>query len=68
MSIKNRYDRQIILPEIGEGGQSKLSSASVLCIGAGGLGCPALLYLAAAGIGRIGVIDFDVVCHCYHSP
>lgn len=55
----NRYARQTILPEIGEDGQKKLSDASVLCVGAGGLGSPALLYLAAAGVGRIGIIDFD---------
>ena len=58
---KTRYKRQIILPEIGENGQKKLSNASVLCVGAGGLGCPALLYLTAAGIGKIGIIDFDIV-------
>ncbi|MDH5723481.1 MAG: HesA/MoeB/ThiF family protein [Alphaproteobacteria bacterium] len=56
-----RYDRQTILPEIGPEGQEKISGASVLCIGAGGLGCPTLLYLAAAGIGRIGIVDFDRV-------
>ncbi len=56
-----RYKRQSILPEIGEHGQSNISDASILCIGAGGLGCPALLYLAAAGVGRIGIVDFDVV-------
>lgn len=61
MSVGNRYARQIILPEIGSEGQRKLSGAAVLCVGAGGLGCPALLYLAAAGIGRIGIIDFDTV-------
>ena len=55
----NRYDRQIRLPEIGQGGQEKLLNASILCVGAGGLGSPALLYLAAAGVGRIGIIDFD---------
>ena len=54
-----RYKRQICLPEIGEAGQKKLLASSVLCVGAGGLGSPALLYLAAAGIGRIGIIDFD---------
>lgn len=55
----SRYDRQIRLPEIGQGGQEKLLNASILCVGAGGLGSPALLYLAAAGVGRIGIIDFD---------
>ena len=59
--MASRYERQISLDEIGEVGQEKLSHASVLCIGAGGLGCPALLYLAAAGVGRIGIVDFDVV-------
>lgn len=61
MSAASRYDRQTVLTEIGASGQEKISSASVLCVGAGGLGCPALLYLAAAGVGRIGVVDFDVV-------
>lgn len=61
MTDKNRYDRQIVLPEIGQNGQQRLADSSVLCVGAGGLGCPALLYLAAAGIGRIGIIDFDSV-------
>ena len=54
-----RYSRQTCLPEIGEEGQHKLRRASVLCIGAGGLGAPLLLYLAAAGVGRIGIVDFD---------
>lgn len=57
----NRYDRQIKLPEIGVEGQKKLGQAAVLCIGAGGLGSPALLYLVAAGIGKIGIIDGDHV-------
>ncbi len=61
MTINTRYQRQTILDEIGEAGQEKLLAASVLCIGAGGLGCPALLYLAAAGIGHIGIADFDNV-------
>lgn len=56
-----RYDRQMRLPEIGPEGQGRLLNASVLCVGAGGLGSPALLYLAAAGVGRIGIIDFDRV-------
>lgn len=59
--MQQRYARQTILPELGQGGQRKLKEASVLCIGAGGLGSPALLYLAAAGVGRIGIIDDDVV-------
>jgi len=58
-----RYARHIILPEVGVEGQKKLKAASVLCIGTGGLGSPLLLYLAAAGIGRIGIVDFDVVEH-----
>lgn len=57
----DRYSRQITLPEIGAAGQEKLRAASLLCVGAGGLGAPALLYLAAAGVGRIGIIDFDRV-------
>ena len=56
-----RYARHLILPEIGPEGQSKFASASVVCVGAGGLGSPALLYLAAAGVGRIGIIDPDTV-------
>ncbi len=56
-----RYDRHLILPEVGPEGQKKLKASSVLCIGAGGLGSPLALYLAAAGVGRIGLVDFDVV-------
>ncbi|WNZ22020.1 molybdopterin-synthase adenylyltransferase MoeB [Leptolyngbya sp. NK1-12] len=56
-----RYSRHLILPEVGVDGQKRLKAASVLCIGTGGLGSPLLLYLAAAGIGRIGIVDFDVV-------
>lgn len=57
----HRYSRQILLSDFGLAGQEKLKKASVLVIGAGGLGSPALLYLASAGIGRLGIIDFDVV-------
>ncbi len=56
-----RYSRHLILPEVGVDGQKRLKAASVLCIGTGGLGSPLLLYLAAAGIGRLGIVDFDVV-------
>lgn len=56
-----RYSRHLILPEVGVDGQKRLKAASVLCIGTGGLGSPLLLYLAAAGVGRIGLVDFDVV-------
>ena len=56
-----RYSRHLILPEVGLEGQKRLKVASVLCIGTGGLGSPLLLYLAAAGIGRIGIVDFDIV-------
>ena len=58
---KERYSRHILLPEIGIEGQQKLLDAKVLIVGAGGLGCPVALYLAAAGVGRIGLIDFDKV-------
>ncbi|MCB9186732.1 MAG: HesA/MoeB/ThiF family protein [Flavobacteriales bacterium] len=56
-----RYDKQIALPEVGETGQQKLAEAKILVVGAGGLGCPALQYLAAAGVGNIGIVDGDVV-------
>jgi molybdopterin/thiamine biosynthesis adenylyltransferase len=56
-----RYSRHIILPKIGAAGQSKLMEARVLCVGAGGLGSPAAMYLAAAGIGTLGIVDFDRV-------
>lgn len=56
-----RYSRHLILPEVGMAGQKKLRASSVLVIGAGGLGCPISLYLTAAGIGRLGLVDFDVV-------
>src|ERR671935_2984905 len=56
-----RYSRHLILPEVGLSGQKKICSTSVLCIGAGGLGSPAALYLAAAGVGRLGIVDFDTV-------
>lgn len=58
-----RYSRHLILPEVGIEGQKRLKAASVLCVGTGGLGSPLILYLAAAGIGRIGIVDFDVVDH-----
>src|SRR5947199_6402105 len=56
-----RYSRHLIMPEVGMEGQLKLKSAKVLLIGTGGLGAPLGLYLAAAGVGRIGLVDFDVV-------
>jgi len=56
-----RYSRHLIMPEVGIDGQRKLKAGSVLCIGAGGLGSPVAMYLAAAGVGRIGIVDFDVV-------
>jgi molybdopterin/thiamine biosynthesis adenylyltransferase/rhodanese-related sulfurtransferase len=56
-----RYSRHLIMPEVGMEGQQKLKAAKVLCVGAGGLGSPLALYLAAAGVGTLGVVDFDVV-------
>ena len=60
-SERERYSRHFILPQVGEAGQARLKAASVLCIGAGGLGSPVALYLAAAGVGRIGIVDDDQV-------
>ena len=56
-----RYSRHLILPEVGVEGQRKLKAARVLCVGTGGLGAPLALYLAAAGIGTLGLVDFDTV-------
>jgi molybdopterin/thiamine biosynthesis adenylyltransferase/rhodanese-related sulfurtransferase len=58
---KNRYQKHLLLPQIGQEGQLKLKNAKVLVIGAGGLGCPVLLYLAAAGVGKLGIMDADSV-------
>ncbi|HTA17238.1 MAG TPA: molybdopterin-synthase adenylyltransferase MoeB [bacterium] len=58
-----RYSRHLIMPEVGMAGQEKLKAASVLLIGAGGLGSPLAMYLSAAGVGRLGLVDFDVVDH-----
>ncbi len=56
-----RYSRHIIIPEVGMDGQKRLKNARVLCVGAGGLGSPALMYLAAAGVGTLGIVDYDTV-------
>ena len=56
-----QYQRHLSLSEIGKNGQEKLKSSSVLIVGAGGLGCAALQYLAAAGVGRIGIVDYDKI-------
>ncbi|HWM60293.1 MAG TPA: ThiF family adenylyltransferase, partial [Pseudonocardia sp.] len=56
-----RYSRHLIIPDVGMAGQKRLKNAKVLVVGAGGLGSPALLYLAAAGVGTLGIVEFDVV-------
>ncbi len=59
--MSNRYARQMVLPQVGSAGQAKLAAASVLVVGAGGLGCPVLQYLAGAGVGRLTIVDHDTV-------
>ena len=56
-----RYSRHLIIPDVAMAGQQRLMNAKVLCVGAGGLGSPALMYLAAAGVGTIGIAEFDTV-------
>src|SRR4029453_16987864 len=56
-----RYSRHLLMPEVTSEGQKRLKAAHILCVGAGGLGSPAALYLAAAGVGTIGIVDFDDV-------
>src|ERR1700744_2569069 len=56
-----RYSRHLVIPDVGVDGEKGLKNAKVLCVGAGGLGSPALLYLAAAGVGTLGIVEFDVV-------
>src|ERR1700733_13568939 len=56
-----RYSRHLIIPDFAMAGQKRLKNAKVLCVGAGGLGSPALMYLAAAGVGTLGIVEFDVV-------
>ena len=56
-----RYSRHLIIPDVGMSGQRRLMNAKVLCVGAGGLGSPALMYLAAAGVGTLGIVEFDTV-------
>jgi len=56
-----RYSRHLIIPDVGMAGQKRLKNAKVLCVGAGGLGSPTLMYLAAAGVGTLGIVEFDVV-------
>ena len=59
--MSDRYARQMVLPEVGAEGQARLAAASVLVVGAGGLGCPVLQYLAGAGVGRLTIVDHDTV-------
>jgi len=61
MIMDGRYARQLVMPTIGEAGQSRLQASGVLVVGAGGLGSPVLLYLAAAGVGTLGIADNDKV-------